>query len=184
MEFAFNPDQEMLGSTLADFAARELAPAYAGRDKDEDLPRSIVLKLGELGLLAPMVEQRYGGQALDYVSLGIAPEEVGRADFNTAYVLLLSALIGAIVSARGDDRQRAEFLPPICRGEVVSALAVTEPGGGSDAAHLRLQAGRAGDSYVLNGEETSISFSSSAGAALVMARTGTLEQGARGVSAF
>src|ERR1700693_4339872 len=54
MEFAFNPDQEMLRRTLADFAARELAPAYAGRDKDEDLPRALVLKLGELGLLAPM----------------------------------------------------------------------------------------------------------------------------------
>ena len=184
MEFAFNPDQEMLRSTLADFAAREPAPAYAGRDKDEDLPRSIVLKLGELGLLAPMVEQRYGGQALDYVSLGIAHEEVGRADFNTAYVLLLSALIGAIVSARGDDRQRAEFLPPICRGEVVSALAVTEPGGGSDAAHVRLQARRDGDSYVLSGEKTSISFGSWADTALVMARTGTAEQGAHGVSAF
>ncbi len=120
MEFAFNPDQEMLRRTLADFAARELAPAYAGRDKDEDLPRSIVLKLGELGLLAPMVEQRHGGQELDYVSLGIAHEEIGRADFNAAYVLLLSGLVGAIVNARGDDRQRAEYLAPICRGDAVA----------------------------------------------------------------
>ena len=184
MEFAFNPDQEMLRRTLADFAARELAPAYAGRDKDEDLPRSLVLKLGELGLLAPMVEQRHGGQELDYVSLGIAHEEIGRADFNAAYVLLLSALVGAIVSARADDRQRAEYLPPICRGDAVTALAVTEPGGGSDAAHIRLQARRDGDSYLLSGEKTSISLGSWADTALVMARTGTLEQGAHGVSAF
>src|SRR5229473_2422145 len=178
MEFAFNPDQEMLRRTLADFAARELAPAYAGRDKDEDLPRGLVLKLGALGLLAPMVEQRHGGQELDYVSLGIAHEEVGRADFNAAYVLLLSGLVGAIVNARGDDRQRAEYLPPICRGDVVTALAVTEPGGGSDAAHIRLQARRDGDSYLLSGEKTSISLGSWADTALVMARTGTLEQGA------
>ncbi len=184
MEFAFNPDQEMLRRTLADFAARELAPAYAGRDKDEDLPRTVVDKLGGMGLLAPMVEQRYGGQALDYVSLGIAHEEVGRADFNAAYVLLLSALVGAIIGSRGDDRQRAAYLPPICSGEAVTALAVTEPAGGSDAAHVRLQARRDGDTYVLNGEKTSISLGSWADTALVMARTGTLEQGARGVSAF
>ena len=106
MEFAFNPDQEMLRRTLADFAARELAPAYASRDQDEDLPRSLVFKLGELGLLAPMTEERHGGQELDYVSLGIAHEEIGRADFNAAYVLLLwgwsarsSALAETIASA-------------------------------------------------------------------------------------
>ncbi|MGZ6254278.1 MAG: acyl-CoA dehydrogenase family protein, partial [Candidatus Binataceae bacterium] len=174
MEFAFNPDQEMLRRTLADFAARELAPAYASRDQDEDLPRSLVFKLGELGLLAPMTEERHGGQELDYVSLGIAHEEIGRADFNAAYVLLLSGLVGAIVSARGDDRQRAEYLPPICRGDAVTALAVTEPGGGSDAAHIRMQARRDGDSYLLSGEKTSISLGSWADTALVMARTGTL----------
>jgi cyclohexanecarboxyl-CoA dehydrogenase len=184
MEFAFNAEQEMLRRTLAEFAARELAPAYAGRDTDQDLPRSVVRKLGELGLLAPMAEPRHGGQGLDYVALGIAHEEVGRADFNAAYILLLAALVGAIVSAHGDERQRAEFLPPICRGDAVVALGVTEPSGGSDAAHVRLQARRDGDSYVLNGEKTSISFASWADTALVMARTGTLEQGARGVSAF
>ncbi len=184
MDFAFSPEQEMLRRTLAEFAARELAPAYAGRDTDEDLPRALVRKLGELGLLAPMAAAHDGGQGLDYVSLGIAHEEIGRADFNAAYILLLSALVGAIVSAQGDERQRAEFLPPICRGDAVVALGVTEPSGGSDAAHVRLQARRDGDSYVLNGEKTSISFASWADTALVMARTGTLEQGARGVSAF
>jgi cyclohexanecarboxyl-CoA dehydrogenase len=184
MDFAFSPEQEMLRRTLAEFAARELAPGYAGRDVDEDLPRSLVRKLGELGLLAPMAETRHGGQGLDYVSLGIAHEEIGRADFNAAYILLLAALVGAIVSAHGDERQRAEFLPPICRGDAVVALGVTEPAGGSDAAHVRLQARRDGDGYVLNGEKTSISFASWADTALVMARTGTLAQGARGVSAF
>jgi cyclohexanecarboxyl-CoA dehydrogenase len=184
MEFAFNAEQEMLRRMLVEFAARELAPAYAGRDKDEDLPRSLVRKLGELGLLALTADPRYGGQGLDHVSLGIAHEEVGRADFDAAYVLLNAALIGAIVSARADERQRAEYLPPICRGDVVPALGLTEPSGGSDAAHLRLQARRDGDSYVLNGEKTSISFASYADTALIMARTGTAEQGAHGVTAF
>ncbi|MGH7985120.1 MAG: acyl-CoA dehydrogenase family protein [Candidatus Binataceae bacterium] len=184
MDFSFNSDQEMLRNTLADFARRELAPAYAARDRDEDLPREIARKLGELGLLAPMVEPEFGGQALDYVSLGIAHEEISRCDMNAGYVLLLSALVGAIVSVRGDEHQKSTFIPSICSGEIVPALGVTEPGGGSDAAHVKLQARRDGDSYVLNGEKTSISLGSWADSALVMARTGALDEGAHGVSAF
>ena len=147
-------------------------------------PREVVRKLGELGLLAPMVEQRYGGQELDYVSLGIAFEELGRGDFNAAYVLLLSALVGAIIAARGDERQKSAWLPGICSGAMVPALGVTEPAGGSDAAHVKLSARREGDSYILDGEKTSISFASWADTILVMARTGTIEQGAHGISAF
>jgi cyclohexanecarboxyl-CoA dehydrogenase len=184
MEFALSPEQQLLQSTLRDFAQRELLPAYPSRDRDEDLPRELIRKLGQLGVLAPMVEPRFGGAGLDHVSLGVAHEEIARGDFNAAYVLLLAALVGAIVARSADERQKAAVLPPICRGEVISALAVTEPGGGSDAAHVKLQARRDGDAYVLDGEKTSISFSSSAATALLMARTGTLEQGARGVSAF
>jgi alkylation response protein AidB-like acyl-CoA dehydrogenase len=65
MDFSFNQDQQLLRDTLADFARRELMPAYADRDKDEDLPREVVRKLGRLGLLAPMVEHRHRGQELD-----------------------------------------------------------------------------------------------------------------------
>ncbi|HEY6417544.1 MAG TPA: acyl-CoA dehydrogenase family protein [Candidatus Binataceae bacterium] len=184
MDFALSTEQALLQSTLADFARKELLPAYAARDRDEDLPPALVRRLGALGVLAPTVEPRFGGASLDYVSLGIAHEEIARGDFNAAYVLLLAALVGAIVAGNGDERQRAALLPPICRGEIIAALGVTEPGGGSDAAHVKMQARRDGDAYVLNGEKTSISFSSSAATALVMARTGTLEQGARGVSAF
>jgi len=184
MDFAFNAEQELLRQMLADFATRELEPHYMERDADQDLPRDIVHKLGELGLCAPMAESRYGGQGLDYVSLGIAHEEVARGDFNAAYVLLLSALVGAIISSHGNEGQKQSMLPPICRGEHVAALAITEPGGGSDAAHVKLAARRDGDAYVLDGEKTSISFASWADTALVMARSGSYKAGARGVSAF
>jgi cyclohexanecarboxyl-CoA dehydrogenase len=184
MDFSFSSEQQLLKSTLSEFARRELLPSYQARDRDEDLPPALVRKLGELGVLAPMTDPKHGGAGLDYVSLGIAHEEIARGDFNAAYVLLLAALVGAIVSRNGDERQKSAFLPPICSGEIIAALAVTEPGGGSDAAHVKLQARREGDHYILDGEKTSISFSSSAATALVMARTGTVEQGARGVSAF
>lgn len=184
MDFGFSSDQKLLQSTLRAFAQRELLPAYQSRDRDEDLPPALVRKLGELGVLASMVDAEHGGAGLDYVSLGIAHEEIARGDFNAAYVLLLAGLVGAIIARNGDDRQKAAYLPAICRGDLIPALAVTEPSGGSDAAHVKLQARRDGDHYAIGGEKTSISFSSSAGTALVMARTGTMEQGAHGVSAF
>ena len=184
MDFALSAEQSAAAIDARDFARKELLPAYAARDRDQDLPPDLVRRLGALGVLAPIVDPRFGGASLDYVSLGIAHEEIARGDFNAAYVLLIAALVGAIVAANGDERQKAAMLPPICRGEIITALGVTEPGGGSDAAHVKMQARRDGDAYVLNGEKTSISFSSAAATALVMARTGTLEQGARGVSAF
>ncbi len=172
MDFGLTSEQKLLHETLRDFARRELLPNYASRDADKDLPPALVRKLGEMGLLAPMVDAELGGSKLDYVSLGIAHEEIARGDFNAAYVLLIAALVGAIISRSADARQQAAFLPPICRGEITTALAVTEPGGGSDAAHIMMQARRDGDNYVLSGEKTSISFSSSAATALVLARTG------------
>ncbi|HVN29554.1 MAG TPA: acyl-CoA dehydrogenase family protein [Candidatus Binataceae bacterium] len=184
MDFGLTSEQQLLQSTLRDFSRRELEPHYMTRDRDADLPPELVRKLGELGVLAPFAEPRHGGSGLDYVALGIAHEEIARGDFNAAYVLLISALVGAIIARAGDVKQQSAMLPAICRGDLIPALAVTEPSGGSDAAHIKMQARRDGDSYVLNGEKTSISFASAAGTALVMARTGTMEQGARGVSAF
>ena len=146
MDFNFTQEQQLLQRTLAEFGSRELAPAYASRDKDDDLPREVVSQLARMGLLAPMAEARFGGNDLDYVSIGIAHEEIARYDFNAAYVLLLSGLVGAIISSRADERQKNAILPPICRGEAVAALGVTEPSGGSDAANVKLQARRDGDS--------------------------------------
>jgi cyclohexanecarboxyl-CoA dehydrogenase len=184
MDFGFSSEQRILHTTLRAFSERELLPAYSSRDIDADLPAALVRKLGELGVLAPMAPVEVGGSGLDYVSLGIAHEEIARGDFNAAYVMLLASLIGAIVAQSGDERQRAIILPPICRGEIISALGVTEPSGGSDAAHVAMRARREGDSYILDGEKTSISFSSCAATAVVMARTGTAGDGARGISAF
>jgi cyclohexanecarboxyl-CoA dehydrogenase len=184
MDFSLNDDQQLLRNTLRDFAIRELTPHYATRDLDADLSREVVAQLGSMGLLAPIVPTAYGGQALDYVSTGIAFEEIGRADINACYVMLLSALDAAIIVAHGDEQQKREFLPAICAGQVVTALATTEPAGGSDAAHVKLAARREGDAYILEGEKTSISLGSWADTAVVMARTGSYDQGARGVSAF
>ena len=146
MDFGLSPEQQLLQTTLRDFSKRELEPHYMSRDRDADLPPELVRKLGDLGVLASMIDPRFGGSGLDYVSLGIAHEEIARGDFNAAYVLLIAALVGAIIARNGDDKQQAAMLPAICRGDFIPALAVTEPGGGSDAAHIKMQARRDGDS--------------------------------------
>ena len=95
MDFGLTSEQQLLQSTLRDFSKRELEPHYMTRDRDADLPPELVRKLGELGVLASMVDPRFGGSGLDYVSLGIAHEEIARGDFNAAYVLLIAALVGS-----------------------------------------------------------------------------------------
>ena len=127
MDFGLTSEQQLLQSTLRDFSKRELEPHYMNRDRDADLPPELVRKLGELGVLASMVDPRFGGSGLDYVSLGIAHEEIARGDFNAAYVLLIAALVGAISRATATRQQQAAFLPAICRGDFIPALAVTEP---------------------------------------------------------
>ena len=118
MDFGLTSEQQLLQSTLRDFSRRELEPHYLNRDRDADLPPELVRQLGELGVLAPMVDPRFGGSGLDYVSLGIAHEEIARGDFNAAYVLLIAALIGAIVARNGDERQQAAF----CRRSAAANL--------------------------------------------------------------
>ena len=183
MDFSFSAEQKLLQSTLRNFAERELSPAYATRDKDEDLPRSLVRQLASMGLLAPMVDPRFGGQGLDYLSLGIAHEEIARADFNAAYVLLLSALVGAIVAARGDDAQRAAILPPICRGEAIAALAVTSRARSTRHTRSSKPAVRATLTSSM-ARKAPFRLRPRPDTALVMARTGSPDQGARGISAF
>ena len=182
MRFDFSDEQEALRSELRKFAANELAPHYIEDDRLVRFRRGVVGQLAAMGLLGLRIPEAYGGGAADCVTTGIAHEEIASADFNTAYVLLLASLVGDVLTHACDDDQRARFLPPIASGEVVCALALTEPDHGSDAAHLRMRAERDGDGWRLVGEKTSITLGLHADTALVFARTGG--DGARGVSAF
>jgi cyclohexanecarboxyl-CoA dehydrogenase len=125
----------------------------------------------------------YGGQEADYLTFGIAMEEIARGDFSCTYGLQLAGLAGEIVGRNGSDEVKARWLPPTARGETVIALALTEPGAGSDAASLACRAERDGDAYVITGEKSGISLGMVAQAAIVFARTDPAER-ARGVTAF
>jgi cyclohexanecarboxyl-CoA dehydrogenase len=121
---------------------------------------------------------------VDGVTTGLIAEELAYGDFNVSAVQVGISLNGAILMRHASPEVRQEWVPRMTRGEAVVAICLTEPRGGSDASNLQLRARRDGDHYVINGEKTSITFADRADAYLIFARTGTPEQGAKGVSAF
>jgi cyclohexanecarboxyl-CoA dehydrogenase len=118
------------------------------------------------------------------VTAGLVLEALCRSDYNIGQLMVTMSLTGAILSQYGQPVIVEPYLKGIVEGRIIPAIALTEPGGGSDAANLRLRGRRDGDTYVLDGEKTSTSFATQAGFAVVWARTGPSGSGARGISAF
>jgi cyclohexanecarboxyl-CoA dehydrogenase len=183
MDLAFSPEQEELVRILRQFARRELAPHSAAWDRSGQFPWEAWRRMGELGLLGLRVPAAYGGQESDFVTLGIAMEEIGRGDFACTYGIQLAGLAGEILGRSAPEEIKARWLPPVARGEAVMALALTEPGAGSDAANLACRAERGGGDYVLTGEKSGISLGMAAQSAIVFARTDPAGR-ARGITAF
>jgi cyclohexanecarboxyl-CoA dehydrogenase len=183
MDLAFSPEQDELVRTLRHFARRELAPRSAHWDRTGEFPWEAWRRMGELGLLGLRVPEAYGGQAADFLTFGIAMEEVGRGDFSCTYGIQLAGLAGEILGRSGTEEIKTRWLPPTASGLAVVALALTEPGAGSDAANLACRAERDGDGYVITGEKSGISLGMAAQAAIVFARTDPGGR-ARGVTAF
>jgi cyclohexanecarboxyl-CoA dehydrogenase len=183
MHLAFTPEQEALSRTLRAFARKELAPRSAAWDKSGEFPWDVWRRMGELGLLGLRTPAAYGGQEADYLTLGIAMQEIARGDFGCTYGIQLAGLAGEILGRGASEEVKRRWLPPTARGETVIALALTEPGVGSDAANLACRAARDSDGYVLTGEKSGISLAMAAQAAIVFARTEPT-RGAHGVSAF
>jgi cyclohexanecarboxyl-CoA dehydrogenase len=183
MDLAFSPEQEELVRTLRQFASRELAPRSAQWDRSGEFPWEAWRRMGELGLLGLRMPAAHGGQDADFVTFGIAMEEIGRGDFACTYGLQLAGLAGEILGRSAPAELQARWLPPTARGETVVALALTEPGAGSDAANLVCRAERDGGDYVVTGEKSGISLGMAAQAAIVFARTDPAGR-ARGVTAF
>jgi cyclohexanecarboxyl-CoA dehydrogenase len=183
MDFALAPEQEELVRTLRAFARRELAPRSGEWDRSGTFPWDAWKAMGELGLLGLRIPGAYGGQEADLLTMGIASEEIARGDFACTYGIQLAGLAGEILGRNASEEVKRRWLPPTARGEAIVALALTEPGVGSDAANLACRAVREGDEYVITGEKSGISLAMAAQAAIVFARTAA-DAKARGVTAF
>jgi cyclohexanecarboxyl-CoA dehydrogenase len=176
-------DLATLAEHVRRFASGRVAPGFLERDKTRVLDRTLMREMGALGFIAPELPEEFGGQGLGCLAAGVIHEEIARADLSLSYINLLASLNGQILAQHGKTEVVKPWLARLTQGEALLAIALTEPRGGSDAGGLRLKMERVGAHYVLNGEKTSISAADQADAAVVFARTGSVESGAHGVSA-
>ncbi|MDL5368150.1 isovaleryl-CoA dehydrogenase [Xanthomonas sp. NCPPB 2654] len=184
LNFELGEDIDLLRDTVAAFAAREIAPLAEQADRDNAFPAPLWRKLGEQGLLGLTVEEEYGGSAMGYLAHVVAMEEISRA--SGAIGLSYGAHSNLCVNQlrkNGSDAQKARYLPRLCSGEHVGALAMSEPGAGSDVVSMKLRAELRGDRYVLNGNKMWITNGPDADVLVVYAKTDPAG-GARGITAF
>ncbi len=184
LNFELGEDIDLLRDTVAAFAAREIAPLAEQADRDNAFPAPLWRKLGEQGLLGLTVEEDYGGSAMGYLAHVVAMEEISRA--SGAIGLSYGAHSNLCVNQlrkNGSEAQKARYLPRLCSGEQVGALAMSEPGAGSDVVSMKLRADLHGDHYRLNGNKMWITNGPEADVLVVYAKTDPAG-GARGITAF
>ncbi len=182
MSFATTPEQDALVEVAREFGRTRLAPFYQQREREGAFDRATLRDMGKLGFFGVEVAEDDGGLGLDCVTAGLVLEALCESDYNIGQLSVTVSLAATILARHGAAAVVGPWLEKMMAGEVIPAIGLTEPGGGSDAAKLVLRARRDGGDYVLDGEKTSTTFATQAGFAIVWARTGG--PGARGISAF
>ncbi len=184
MDFELGEAHKMLAESVYDFMLREIDPIAERIDREDRLPDGIFRKLGGLGWMGVSVPESYGGSGMDYLAQCLCLEQMSRI----CPALSLSChahsnLCCDNLYRNGTEAQRQKYLPPLCRGEKLGALALTEPNAGSDAVGIQMRAKREGSHYLLSGTKTFITNGPEAGAMILYAKTEP-EKGARGITAF
>src|SRR4249920_2166785 len=184
LNFELGETVDILRESVRSFARREIAPRAAEIDRTNEFPRDLWPKLGKLGLFGITVEEQYGGTNLGYLAHVIAMEEVSRASASVGLSYgAHSNLCVNQIHRNGSEAQKKKYLPKLISGEHVGALAMSEPGAGSDVVSMALKAERRGDRYVLNGSKMWITNGGDADTVIVYAKTDP-QMGARGMTAF
>ncbi|MFY0513749.1 acyl-CoA dehydrogenase family protein, partial [Streptomyces anulatus] len=184
MDLTLSEEQEAVRKLAEDFVAREVAPHAVAWDRAENVDKSIVKKLGDLGFLGLTVPEEYGGSGGDHLSYCLVTEELGRGDSSVRGIVSVSlGLVAKTVASWGSEEQKRQWLPRLTAGEVIGCFGLTEPGTGSDAGNLATRAVRDGGDYVVNGTKMFITNGTWADVVLLFARTNDAP-GHRGVSAF
>ncbi len=184
LDFDLGDDADMLRQSISRFAAGEIAPRAADIDRDNDFPKDLWRKMGDMGLLGITVHEDMGGAGMGYLEHCVAMEEISRASASVGLSYgAHSNLCVNQIHRNGNDDQKARYLPKLISGEHVGALAMSEPGAGSDVVSMRLRAERKGDRYVLNGNKMWITNGPDADTYVIYAKT-DMDAGPRGITAF
>ncbi|MCW2922016.1 MAG: acyl-CoA dehydrogenase [Thermoleophilia bacterium] len=185
-QFDLTDDQREVRAMVRDFAAQRIAPNAAEWDRGHVFDRSLYAELADLGLMGVCVPAEYGGAGMDFLSYVLAVEELSRADAGVGVTMAVHTSASTLpILHWGTDEQKAEWVPPLARGERIGAFALTESGSGSDAGAMRARAIEQGDgSFRITGTKQWITNGGHAGSFVTFARTEDGTDDARGVSCF
>ncbi len=184
LQYGHTEEISLLRDTVHQFANSEIAPRSTDIDRDNDFPRDLWGKMGDLGLLGITIPEQYGGSGMGYLAHAIAMEEISRASASVGLSFgAHSNLCLNQIRLNGSEDQKNRYLPALCRGEHIGALAMSEPGAGSDVVSMRLKADRRGDDFVLNGNKMWITNGPDADVYVIYARTDP-DAGSKGITAF
>ena len=172
MDFNLTGEQKLIAETAREFADREILPGVRENDRAERFDRELARKLGQVGFLGPILDEKYGGRNLDYIGYGLIVGEIGRADSSARTVVSVqTSLVGSAIEKWATEEQKQRWLPGLCSGEALGCFGLTEPDTGSDAANLRTRATKTDSGWSISGQKMWISLGNVAEFALIFAQT-------------
>jgi alkylation response protein AidB-like acyl-CoA dehydrogenase len=179
----FNSDHDTFRDTVRKFLENEATPFHEEWEHSGQVPKTLWLKAGEQGFLCPMVSEEYGGLGTDFLYSVVISEEVSRAGLTGIGWGLHTEIVAPYIEHYGSEEQKQKYLPKMVSGEVIGAIAMSEPAAGSDLQGIKTTAVKDGDHYILNGSKTFITNGQNADLVIVVAKTDPTK-GAKGISLF
>lgn len=177
----FSEHHEIFRNSVKNFVETELVPYHAQWEEQKRVPREVWLKAGEAGLLCPDIPEAYGGYGADWLHNIVVIEELAKAGMSGPGFMIHTEMVAPYILAWGSEALKESWLPKMVTGEAIGAVAMTEPGAGSDLKAMRTRALRDGDDYIINGQKTYISNGQNCDFILLACKTDP-DAGAKGVS--